>query len=282
MSRVVKLSISGHAAETDAPSVEDALDQLRDYLDILRGVEDAVSGDESAAIIWRIVSASRKSPLTFSIEAFPKQYATNIDARAGQVVSATAQGLAMLEKSGSRPPFFTDEVLRRTHRVFGRLTNGIASSEADFGEGLPKSVLTQSVGKIGEKNVSLILDPIEKPFQAIGSVEGYLQAAGLDGHGRRIVQMKARITGQTVKCVLAPTVRADLGQRQISELFSHRRILASGRIHYKSLTKIGFIDTTSLRFLRPRSELPQLDDIIDPDFTGGLKSEDFLEKVYNG
>jgi hypothetical protein len=39
MPRKIKLVISGKGAETDAPAVEDVLDQLRDYHDILKEVE---------------------------------------------------------------------------------------------------------------------------------------------------------------------------------------------------------------------------------------------------
>lgn len=39
MSRVIKLRVNGRGAGTDAPTVEDVLDQIRDYVDILRGVE---------------------------------------------------------------------------------------------------------------------------------------------------------------------------------------------------------------------------------------------------
>jgi hypothetical protein len=39
------------------------------------------------------------------------------------------------------------------------------------------------------------------------------------------------------------------------------------------------MDATQVRFLRSRSELPDVDDIIDPNFTGGMRSEDYLDKL---
>ena len=92
MPRKIKLVISGKGAETDAPAVEDVLDQLRDYHDILKEVEEAVAEDGKRAIDWRIVNASRNSPLSFEFEAFPHEFAVNIDRRAESVVSATAVG----------------------------------------------------------------------------------------------------------------------------------------------------------------------------------------------
>ena len=48
--RVVRIRIRGHGAETDAPSVEDLLDQVRDYVEILKGVEAAIAADGENAI----------------------------------------------------------------------------------------------------------------------------------------------------------------------------------------------------------------------------------------
>ncbi|MGH8515725.1 MAG: hypothetical protein ACREV8_17640, partial [Gammaproteobacteria bacterium] len=79
MPRKIKLVISGKGTGTDAPTVEDVLDQLRDYHDILKEVEEAVAEDGYRAIDWRIVNASRNSPLSFEFEAFPHDFAVNID-----------------------------------------------------------------------------------------------------------------------------------------------------------------------------------------------------------
>src|SRR4051812_36631861 len=38
----------------------------------------------------------------------------------------------------------------------------------------------------------------------------------------------------------------------------------------------------TLRFLRDRSELPTLEDIEDVNFTGGIRSEEYLEMMRNG
>ena len=97
MATVVKISVSGHGPGTDAPTVEDAIDELRDYLDIFRGVEEAVAGTPNSAVIWRMVDAKRASPLAFDIQAFPKQYATNIDDRVEIILTATARGMATLQ-----------------------------------------------------------------------------------------------------------------------------------------------------------------------------------------
>jgi hypothetical protein len=42
------------------------------------------------------------------------------------------------------------------------------------------------------------------------------------------------------------------------------------------------VDAEEFIFLRQRSDLPQIDEIIDPDFTGGIRTEEYLEKLRDG
>jgi hypothetical protein len=42
------------------------------------------------------------------------------------------------------------------------------------------------------------------------------------------------------------------------------------------------IECDSVQFLRPRDELPRASDIVDANFTGGLTSEEYLERLRNG
>ena len=51
--RTIKLSVRARG-EIDSPTVEDLLDQVRDYFEILKGVEQAVAPDGANAIEWRI------------------------------------------------------------------------------------------------------------------------------------------------------------------------------------------------------------------------------------
>lgn len=285
MSKIVRFTITGHAPDTDAPSVEDFLDQIRDYLDILRGVEEAVAGAPGSAIVWRVVEASRNSPVMFGVEAFPRHYATNIDQRAALVVGETARGLAAIKSRPERPTFFTNEVMRKARKVAERVTNGIGRTKADFGPNLPADELTQAIAQRVIRNVDTALAGPIKPYQEIGSIEGYLTGVELDGFGRRVAYVRERITGETVKCVIpksAPQLAVDLSTKLIGDVWRRIRILVSGRIYYTGPGKIDHIDATNARFLLTRAELPQIDDVIDENFTNGMRSEEYLERLRDG
>src|SRR5258706_16481107 len=113
--RTIKLSVKARG-EVDSPTVEDLLDQVRDYFEILKGVEQAISADGTNAIDWRIVSATTNSPIVFEAQAFAHDFATNIDQRAELVTRQTALGLIQLETRNERPAYFTDKVLTRAEK----------------------------------------------------------------------------------------------------------------------------------------------------------------------
>lgn len=282
MRRVIKLRISGHGPDTDAPSVEDVLDQVRDYLEVLRGVEQAVAGGGASAIVWRIVNASRSSPLAFELEAFPVQYAVNIDRRVDATVGEVARGLVSLQTAAERPSNFTNKVLSRAQGLFERVTNGLSLSEADFGEGLPQITLTPGVAKIAASNTQRVLKPSGRPYKELGSVEGYFQGVETDGLGRRIVFVRDRVSGEVVKCIVTEAAMPAVETHEIGEVWRNRRLQVFGRLHFKAIGNLSHMDANRVRFFRARSELPQAEDIVDPDFTGGLKSEDYLERLRDG
>lgn len=282
MNKTVKLLITGHGSETDAPTVEDALDQIRDYLDVLKGVEEAVSEDDTSSVVWRIVSASKNSPLAFELEAFPKHFAVNIDQRADLITRETALGFASLQRDSSRPAFFNDKTLSRAQRIFERVTNGLSRSEADFGASLPKMALTPTIARGAIQNIHLVLKPIDRPYKEIGSFEGSFKGVEQDGYGRRIAFVKDRLTGEVIKCLVAGSALPNIEEHKIKEIWHNRRVQVSGKIFYRGKGKITQVEASGFRFLRSRNELPQIDDIIDPTFTNGLGSEEYLERLRNG
>jgi hypothetical protein len=55
-----------------------------------------------------------------------------------------------------------------------------------------------------------------------------------------------------------------------------------GTIHYRAPGRMTQIECDSVQFLRPRDELPRAIDIVDANFTSGLTSEEYLERLRNG
>lgn len=282
MPRIIKLIISGKGAGTDAPVVEDVLDHLRDYLDILKGVEEAVAEDGKRAIDWRIVNASRSSPLSFEFEAFPHDFAVDIERRAESVFSATAAGMYALQTQSERPPYFNDRVLAKTKCFFSRLTNGIDRAVVDYGVDLPTLSLTPQIVEAATKNIETILAPDSMPYVEIGSVEVFVLGVSVGGWGKRLLSVRSRVAGDEFPCVVSDEAAQEIQTRQIGDVWRNFRAELTGKIHYKSLGRIGKVEVQAIRLFRPSDDLPDIGDLQDKRFTGGRRSEDFLEKVRRG
>lgn len=281
MGKMFKIRISGSGAGTDSPSVEDLLDQVRDYLEILHGVEEAVAEDGALVIDWRIVDASRNSPLALECRAFPRNYAVNIDRRAELVMNCTAKGFHLLQTTAERPEYFTDKVLTKARGIFDRVTNGLNLTEVDSGEGWPPILITPVTARGAAANTDRVLKPVSKPYREFGSVEGYFQGVERDGFGRKLLYVRHRVTGDIIKCIVSGKALMEVERHQIAEVFHNRRVQVTGMLHFKSLGRLSQVEANEVRFLRSRSELPRVNDIIDRDFTGGMTSEDYVERQRN-
>jgi len=281
MTKTVKLSIRA-SGETESPTVEDLLAQLRDYFAILEGVEEAIAPDGRQAIQWRIVAATTNSPLAFEAVAFPIDFAVNIDQRVDLVTQQTALGLAVLKNRNERPPYFTDKVLLRAEQLFKRVTNGLSETKIEYGDGLPGLDITPTVARIAASNTRQVLAPPDKPYDELGSVEGYAKSIERDGFGRYILWVKHRLTGETIKCLASGPAITELETHQIRDVWRGRRVQVYGKMHFKGLGILSQVEATQVRFLRDRKELPDYEEILDENFTGGLRTEEYLTRLRDG
>ncbi len=283
MRKSVKLIISSGSIETDAPTVDDLIDQLRDYFDVLKSVEGALSESGGSVIDWRVVGATRNSPLAFEVEAYPRDYAVNIDRRAELTVQHTAWGLNSLQTSPDRPPYFTEKALEKAERFFERVMNGLNLTTVDHGDKLPAIVVTRDAARVAARNTGAILKPTSpRPYKEVGSLEGTFQRVESDGWGHPLLFIRHRLTGDSIKCAVFGEAREKVEQHLIAEIWQGRRIEVFGTIHYKNLGVVKHVDALDVKFLRSKDQLPQMDDIEDENFTGGLRSEDYLEKLHDG
>jgi hypothetical protein len=282
MGKTIKIKVEGRSADTDAPTAEDLLDQIRDVLDILRGVESAMADDGGNAIDWRVINATKASPLSFELQAFPRQYAVNVGPRVEIVTRRVAEGMKLLQDRAERPLGFTDKVIAKAEKVFERVTNGLSLTEITFGDDLPPVVTTPTTARAAARNAHAILKPADKPYREFGTIEGTFHRVQRDGYGRKLLYITHRISGEEVKCVLQNEAVAKIEHNEIADVFRGKRLLVRGIIYYRGLGRISQIEAVDIDFLRPRGELPSIDDLVDEEFTGGLSSEEYLERLRDG
>src|SRR2546426_4811326 len=96
MTEPIRLTIRAKDAETDSPAIEDLLAKIGDWNSILRGVEEEIAEDGASEIEWRVTGASKNSPLSFELTAFPRRHGMNIERRTKQVKDGISGGLSVL------------------------------------------------------------------------------------------------------------------------------------------------------------------------------------------
>lgn len=283
MGKRITIRVEASGPETDAPTVDDLVAQLSDYFDLLGIVEQTLAVDGQSAVQWRVVDAEKSSPLAITVEAFARQYAVDVTERVELVVAHTNHGLRTLRDGAVRPRFFNDEAVGKAESLFERVTNGLGLTVVEVsGEELPAIALQPVTARVAARNAMEVLAPVARPYREIGAVEGYFESVSLDGFGRRVLHIKHRLTGDDVKCIVDGDAARELALREIGDVWRKRRVSVFGTINYKAPGRISQVDASKVRFLRDSGDLPDVDDIIDVNFTGGMRTEDYLAKLRDG
>jgi hypothetical protein len=280
MAQPIKFQIRG-SREGDAPTVDDFVDQLRDLIGLIEGVERAL-GDGGEAIEWRVTQASTNSPIAIEATPFPKQYGVNIDARVLAVKTAAAAGLHALLTDRMRPTYFDQNVLSRAKRIADRVTSGLAETVIDWGDDAESFSLTSKTAGFMASNAAAVLKPKVRPYSERGTLEGFHDGLFPGNAGKPELYVRSRRTGERIKCTLTPEAAADIRHREIGEVLAGRRLQVRGTLHYKAPHHLDHVTAEHVRVIPRNEELPTLDQIIDPNFTDGLSTEAYLEAVRNG
>jgi len=277
----VKLSISGNGDGTDAPLVGELLDQIRDYFAMLDGVTASITGDDKPRFVWRVIDASRNSPLAFTAEAFPTDVRKGTMIIAEQAKLQVAEGIKQLQSAAVRPQFFSDNVLDAAERFIRRNTKSLSSTKLEHGAGQPDVVVTLTAATAMIGNLERIREsPAVRTYQELGSIEGMIQNVGTDHWGRHLLIIKDRLHGQDIRCVVEGDAHTMLEQQRVANVaWGKRRVIVTGKIAYRSLGRVSQAYIDRVEFLDQGDEPVQFADIIDRDFTAGLSSEEYLRKA---
>lgn len=288
MERTITLQIAGSGQEDgdDAPGFKEFLAQITDYLAIFEGVEEAIAAGKGRELEWRITGASRNSPVTLKATAYPKTHGMDVNGRYALVQTAVREGLSKLGNTGERPPYFTDGILKRTEEIFRRITQGLPLNNLDFGGNVESITLTPTVAAKSLKNTERLLNPQngDKPYKELGTIEGFILNVKIDRRGDKpYILLAERRTGKQFRCDLSDHAARQLGDRSVEDvLFRQPRVEVRGTLHYRSLGLIHKADIDEVRFLRDRKDLPDITVLLDRDFTKGMRTEYYLEKLRNG
>ena len=282
MAKPISITVKGNDVDgEDAPTVEDLLAQIQDFVGVLKGVEEAMADDGKKEIVWRVTNVTRNSPLSFEITPFPKSHAMKIDHRAEQVVVSAAQVFLALSTGRGGPAYFSDALIEKVEKVYDRITNGLAQTAVDFSnyvEAPPIEITKQTVGT-SVSAIQMFRAPQPVPHKELGSVEGTITRVELDGYQRPVLWLRSRLDGQTIKCIAVGSALDRIGRYEIGEVLKGMRITVYGVVNYRDLENIGSVEVDGVHVFVDDSELPSFADIVSPGFTNGLEASEFLEAL---
>jgi hypothetical protein len=170
----------------------------------------------------------------------------------------------------------------RAERTFERVTNGLNSSEVDFRQSAEILVVTPKSAKGTVKNTESALEPTEQAYEELGSIDGITRAVEVDGRGRHVLTVRHRLTGADVTCILSGKALESIGQSTVGDVLKGLRVIVRGTIRFEALGQIVEVKATEISIAPSRADLPTIDDILDETFTGGLRSEVYLETLRDG
>lgn len=280
MAKAVTVTIIGPAdPSVDAPTVDDLIGQIRDFVGVLRDVEQAVESDGANKLVWRVTDASMNSPIRFELTPYGPGPAAALAARAILVEETAIAGLRSLRSGNPRPPYFTDEAVAKAQRLHARALNGLSGTILAIGGDADPVVIDPAAARDVQKTMERAEALASMPYAEMGSIEGFVTKPELDGHQRAILRFKARLGGAEIKAYARDNAFRQVEALTLYEVWHGVRVRVYGRISYKSLGVVEHINATGIEVLDKGDDLPGIDDILDPSFTAGLSTEDFLREL---
>lgn len=274
------VSVDAPTSRPDLLSVQDA------FTHILELFELAVHSESDAenVVVWRLVSASMKSPLTVVAEAVSARHDVNIDQIARAQKQEFARNLGEL-RHGRIPKVWSSGQVRKTTRdVFLRNRDGIGRTNINIDptdEHSTEIVVTPEDAEVVIRALDdTIVDTISKTKDQIGSIEGFLIEVGTH-YNKPAIRIRERKTGADVWCIIPEEFRALIAsEANFDDVWSGRRVVVHGRITYEGAGQISRVFASDVH----RVELHPVgvENIRDSNFTGGLSVAEYLEKLREG
>lgn len=173
-------------------------------------------------------------------------------------------GLRSLADVSTPPPFFSSNALGILRKMSSRLgaVAGARLVVSNGGQDTTAVIDAETAGQIDEL--------LSSRHEAHGSVIGALEAINI--HRRRIARVYREDRHDAVECSFDQGFTDDVARAL------GRRVVASGVIHRSASGDPLRLELHELETLPDEEELPTINELIgiDPDFTSGLASEDYV------
>lgn len=210
--------------------------------DILRDVDTETTRRAGGSLEWVVEGLSGGSA-HLEIAAQPKD--EHVPPWAGrEVVKNFGQGMALIASRAEKPPFFTDNALRKARLLTSLIGEQYGLDRLAVRVGSSRVELGREVG-------THVTEVVDGTLRTIGSVEGTLDTVSL--HGQSYFNVYDAVTGKAVRCTfprgMLEPVRAALG----------KRVLVEGIIYSRRNDEVTSIRVEDLSMFPDEAELPTVE-----------------------
>lgn len=283
--RPIRILVGGSPRHgSSAPTVDDLLDQIRDFMYVLRATEEECHGN--AKLRWHVTNASMQSPLALELTPVSTAKDTDTDLLASSVIDAAYYAVNHVITTGRQPKQVTDATFNKINSIVNRVTNGLASFEANFsGYDGAKNIYidVKMAAAYSEKmEESKSRKPSSAPRWEQGSMEGYTEGVATNQRGEAILRLRSRLTGNIVNCVDSEGSLEKIGDVKVREILDNMRIRVNGLLHYKNLDIVDKIKVDHVYIYPHNDKLTDLEFLTPINITGGLSAVEYLRKLHNG
>ena len=279
MKERVKITITPSVSDAGLLTVDDAMQQVLDYFNLLRAADK--SFDDKETIIWRLKSVTANSPFTVEAEPYGQDLAVSVDHHAAIVMQRFHEGLEAVIHDKEIPAWIQDD--KHLQNSLRRNLNGISRTDIDLGENINPIMISHKIADDACKNLEKRKLAKQKNLahSCYGSLEGFIISVNRY-YGKPCFYLRPRQQGdKDIRCIVSEEFVEEIGTaHSISEVWANSRIIVEGLISYNSDGMPESIQTKNINIIQERDI--SLDDIYDPDFTGGMTVKEYQEKLREG
>lgn len=274
----VSITVEPSAEHPDVLDVKDAMQQVLDFFELLSADDDKVR------YIWNLTFAGTNSPFRADAEAVSLDPTISVSAvalsrvmEASEFLDEVSQGRLPTRTLGKRRTDAARKIMRRN-------TNGVGRTIAAFERRAAPLTVTPAIAARALAVFDAVeaetfdLFPAQRKRVEIGSVEGTLVDVGTD-YNQPAIHIKERTSGKTITCRVDQM--DDIAKSaDFVDVWKHRRVIVRGKIFYDASGSIARVHARSIQRVTPREMT--LRDIEDKDFTEGLNTSEYINRLREG
>ncbi len=274
MKKSVQISISPSKSGSGNLTIQDAMQQVWDFFELL-------SDEDNQHILWVLEDARFNSPLVITgkpIDIKTNELAYDV---AEPVIRDIASAITNLSSLQSRPDNLSGNKLRKVSQLLERNTNGIEMTEYNFGNGIEPVTIDHNSA---ERSLKLLhqsseLEALMAPFaiQGYGSITGSLIQLGTY-YNKPAIYVRDFNSGDDIWCQVDEFTITEMEEKiRAKEVWGRRDIRVRGMLDFDDKGKLTHIFDGQVSYLNRKQV--SLDELHDPDFSEGLPSEEYIERL---